>query len=968
MPIFIQKYSQSLTGMRYYLFLIFCCLLLPLAADPPDTSQIRKQFREALALNETKNFRAAADIAEGALQELREVAERPPELEVGLLHILGDCALQRSDLPLSISYYQQARSVLESHHLREAPLMVENLNKSGNYYLESKAFAKALPMLNRGLELGKRILSANDLLLASLYNNLGIYLYSAGDFEKALGFHQQALAIRTDKLPDPHPLIAQSYNNTGLCLLDQGANADALQAFRQAADIYSRYYRYDHQDLADVYVNIGNVHARLHQPALFSDFNRKALDIYRRTLGKAHPSLGICYNNLANAYSAAGRYQEAAALYQQALELMKAIYGDIHPDVGMAYYNLGVSDFQSGAFEKARQELGNCFRALNYDAGAASGFDEVNAPQTLLQLFKFMVIVEVDAYNRTEDGRFLNQAMDQYRQADRLLDFLRTRYEATGSKLKLLDAAHDLYDGAIELALALYRTTGRQEYAFEAFRFSEKSKGILLLEALQKAEARAFAGIPPETVAAIRELETKISELEKQLFLHWNKPASQNTPARDSLSRLIFDAKQQLSQNIREIERRYPRYYELRYETAVVPVEVVQQELLAPGQTLLEYFLAPHALHIFVINQHHFSVQSLEVDPQFFRWLETCQQAIRSFPHISSGDLAANLEAYAQAASYLYQHLIEPVKSHIGDQLIIIPDNELGLLSFGALLSGLPENRNDLRNYPYLAKDHAISYNYSARLLQEMVKQQNKPPRKPYLGLAPAFPAGNSLGLPRLRYNLEEVQNVRERLGGEVLLGQEASKKNFLEQQAAYQILHLATHGKANSDAGDYSFLAFSESDAAADEEALLYVKEVYNLSTNADLVLLSACETSAGELQRGEGVASMARSFSYAGARSLIATLWSVDDQATRDLVGLFFENIDQGLPKDKAIQLAIHSFLDNSGQKYAHPYYWASFLPVGNMEPLPLNVVRSKLIWSLPVLLVIGIVFLWKKIKIRP
>ena len=114
------------------------------------------------------------------------------------------------------------------------------------------------------------------------------------------------------------------------------------------------------------------------------------------------------------------------------------------------------------------------------------------------------------------------------------------------------------------------------------------------------------------------------------------------------------------------------------------------------------------------------------------------------------------------------------------------------------------------------------------------------------------------------------------------------------------------------------------------------YAKDIYNLSLNADLVTLSACETGIGELKRGEGIISLARAFAYAGAKSIVTTLWSVNDVRTSELMEHFYKNLYKGMDKDAALWQAKKDFLKAHKGMSAHPYYWAGFIPIGDMSPI--------------------------------
>ena len=119
----------------------------------------------------------------------------------------------------------------------------------------------------------------------------------------------------------------------------------------------------------------------------------------------------------------------------------------------------------------------------------------------------------------------------------------------------------------------------------------------------------------------------------------------------------------------------------------------------------------------------------------------------------------------------------------------------------------------------------------------------------------------------------------------------------------------------------------------AEDGEQFLYNRDLYNLTLNAEMVVLSACETGIGELQKGEGIISLARGFSYAGAKSIITTLWSINDEKSKELMLSFYSNLKEGQTKDAALRQAKLDFIHKYSHR-AHPFFWAAFIPIGDMS----------------------------------
>ncbi len=188
--------------------------------------------------------------------------------------------------------------------------------------------------------------------------------------------------------------------------------------------------------------------------------------------------------------------------------------------------------------------------------------------------------------------------------------------------------------------------------------------------------------------------------------------------------------------------------------------------------------------------------------------------------------------------------------------------------------------------------------------------------------------------LAPLMHSGEEALMAARFFGGKALLGDRATKQALETLGGNYRILLLSTHGKANDRKGEYAYLALSAPGDSFHFEKL-YVNDIYNLELRADLVILSACETGIGPLQRGEGIISLARAFAYSGAKSIVTTLWSVDDAGTSQLMQLFFSYLQSGHSKDEALWLAKQAFLsENTDEFYAHPFYWAGFIPIGDMR----------------------------------
>lgn len=945
---------------RYYLLLLICCAGTPGLGS--DTVGVGKQLEQAAALMEARNWIQAEAMAGEGLKRLPAIADAYPELSAAWINILGDCAMGRGDFHAAGKYYEKALSLVQEKNTYLL-CKAETLHKIGNYYRELKDYEKSLEFLNQSLSIRLQHLGERHIKLADSYNNMGDCLNFIGDYDKGLSYHDQALSIRLEKFHERHPLVAQSYNNIGISFQGKNEYQLALSNYEKALAIYKVVYDENREEVADVYINLGTVHEALGRLDLHVMYHERALAIYRKILPTFHPSIALCYNNIAGAYAQQGNYSEAAKLFQKALGIRLNIYGTQHPDIAATYFNLGNNYALEEKWTQATEAYRESLEALNYTPGRQQDFHLVNDPILLLQVLATIAVIPQIKYADSSQPYHLEEALALYRQADLLIDFLRTRYEAVGSKLHLADKAHEIYNAAIEIAIELHKVTDQDSFLHRAFQFSEKSKGVIMLEALKKSDAQQFSGVPEGKIAELNGLELRIGDLEKQRYLEWSRQTPEQMEVIDSLDNLLFRHKQLLSNTIRQLEHNHPSYFHLRYQTTTLPVEWVQHKLLDRDQCIIEYFLGSRYLFIFVIGKKQFQVVDIQLTPGFVQSLNTFLLSIRRFRYAATEELQENTRQYAEAAFRLYQYLIEPVLPFLGKQLIVIPDAELGLLPFDAMLTAQPDLNGSFVGFPYLVKKYCVSYNYSIQLLHEMLEHKTTKKLQFYLGMAPVFQSGNGKNLSPLKYNKQEIIEVHQVMGGKSLIHESATKNAFLQLQSAYKIIHLATHGQADNSSSDFSFLAFSENAAENKDSALLFVKEIYNLTCRADMVVLSACETGTGELQRGEGITSIARSFSYAGAKSLIATQWSIDDKAAGQLMFSFFNSIKKGIPKDLALQQAKLDLINTS--RAAHPFFWAAFVAIGDMAPIETKNSLFFYLWSLLLLPFGYLGYCWLKLR---
>jgi len=309
-----------------------------------------------------------------------------------------------------------------------------------------------------------------------------------------------------------------------------------------------------------------------------------------------------------------------------------------------------------------------------------------------------------------------------------------------------------------------------------------------------------------------------------------------------------------------------------------------------------------------------------------------------------SQDYSQAINDYQQTSFAVYQMLMQEPLAALGSNIkniIIVPDGQLGYLPFEALMTDANEAGS------YLLKNYSFSYTYSSTLLNQLLNElPASKTSKQYAGFAPNYEEGLLAMLDtdeeqllrngnyQLPGAVSEVERISGIMQGKAWLASDATERNFKENANQYGILHLAMHGLLNDQEPMFSKLLFSQSDTL--EDGFLNAAEIYNLKLNAQLAVLSACNTASGKINRGEGIMSLSRAFMYAGCPSIVASLWKAPDAATSKIMVYFYENLKQGMHKSEAMRDAKLRYMEDNPGISSHPFFWSTFVAIGDMQPI--------------------------------
>ncbi len=838
---------------------------------------------------------------------------------------------QKGYLDIAEAHFQKERHQLDSAEL-ELEIALDIGIYQGNYFYKLGKFEKATEYFNKIVT----ALEQKPSLSWLEYQRLNKTLLYLGTINKKQGNYQPAIEnfLRITAYDDE--CFAKHNKRTALDILPKHlAETYQFMGDFENAELY-------YQKVIDKNLKNKKINSRVNSYNAFAKFytEKNRFDSARYYLTESlniqkedNPFQAETYQLLGESYRNKKDQKTARTFFEKALKSANSLYGNQHYKVAEINKAYGHSYEIEGNLETANKyydtALNNLIPAYsNHNTNTVPKIKALYAPKVMLEILANKMRVLYQKKNEADSKNAYTAAL----QSMNIIDSLRLDYDSESSRQFLLNKSYPIFEQGIAICHSLYNATKEEQYLEQAFRMAEKSKAVLLLDALKNSNAEAFAGIPAEVLESGYQLRYKIKTLEDRL--QKGKEKKKKPKQLSDISIQLFEARKDYKTYVSGLEKAHPKYYQLKYDLSTVTIDEIRQQLLHNAQTsLIEYFIGDQAIYRFNISNKEVAFDRIQADFPLHKWVGDLRNGI-------TGNSATSATVFTTTAFKIYEKLLSNIA--LSEYLIIIPDGLLGYVPFDALLSApvASDNARAFTEHPYLLKKHNISYCFSATLLKEMTSKNNQA-EKPFLGFAPSFKSYSPLQSSR-----EMTQALAKDYKGDFMADQQANKPSFIKEAGKYDILHISSHAVANDSLKDACYLVCSESNSNADY--LIYNRDLYQLDLNASLVVLGACETGSGKLQRGEGIMSLARGFSYAGASSLLTTLWSVDEAATAGLLQSFYKQLQDGNTTNDALFSAKNAYLLNAqNEKEAHPRYWAALIPIGNMHAV--NAGGMSLGWGL-------------------
>jgi CHAT domain-containing protein/tetratricopeptide (TPR) repeat protein len=942
-------------------------------------------------------FREAERLKDGTLEDRRKSVEKYHEAlelylrakdrngEAQTLNNIGEVYWLLREMRKALEKYNEALPIRRAIGDRRGEAVT--INNIGVVYRSLGEMQKALEKYNEALPISQAVGDRRG--EADTLNNIAVVYWSLGEMRKALEKYNEALPI--SRAVGDRSAEAETLTNIGAVYRSLGEMQKALETYNEALPL-SRAIG-DRRVEAATLSSIGTVYWLLGEIQKALEKFNEALPIGRavgdrRVEVATLNSIGVVYRSLGEMEKALEKFNEALPIYQAVGDRSGEAYTFIN--IGTVYRLLGETQ---KALEKYNEAL-PLSRAVGDRSGEAATlnyiglvYDSLGETQKALEKFNDALPIFQAIGDRNREAAALlgiarvgqkrgdlAQARQTIEQAVGMIESLRTNIAGQELRASYFANRQEFFETYIDVLMQMHKQNQDPAFDTVALAVSERARARSLLELLKESRADIRQGVDGSLLERERSLQQRLNAraaAQVSLLNRKHTPEQADATAKE-IAAIIAEYEEVQAQ----IRVRSPRYAALTQPQPLGLTEI-QQQALDEDTLLLEYALGERRSYLWLVSQR--SIDSYELPPR--AEIEAAARRVYELLIVRPKRWAPPDPQFIAQARTLSRMLLGPAAAQLGaKRLVVVAPGALSYLPFAALPSPEDKKRPAGDYEPLIAKHEVVSIP-SASVLS-IIRRETAGRQRAAKSVAvladPIFEEddprldeaknGNSSGkhpatraadaglselarairtmnfsdaragftrLPFSRYEAEGVFALTPKGTGLKATDFNASRGLAKSQELSqYRIVHFATHGLLNSERPELSGLVFSLIDREGKpQDGFLRLHEIYNLQLNADLVVLSACETGLGKEIKGEGLIGLTRGFMYAGAPRVVASLWNVDDLATAELMKLFYQRmLKDGLPAGAALRAAQ---LELFGQKrWASPYYWAGFVLHGEWK----------------------------------
>jgi CHAT domain-containing protein/tetratricopeptide (TPR) repeat protein len=754
--------------------------------------------------------------------------------------------------------------------------------RDGEYDLATTHLMRALDLLN---ELNTD--HGYDFYVTEIYAALGRVYTSAGDHIAALQYLNSALKTAAGGQ------IPNLLNSLGYLYLEQEDYPQANAQFQQSLKLYRS--AKNQKEESRVLLNLGVVQQREgnHDEAL--KFLAQGLETARAT--KLIDVEMAALEGVGVVLTAQKRFDDALAALNGGLAVAREFQDKLRQTellwrVAQTYYQMQdyarAVEFAQKAVELAR----------------------------VTHLPKLTYLANVTLGDSYAASNRIDLAVQTLKDAIDLVETLRDRVAGREEGLQLF------FENKVGAYHSLTRLLVQQGKFFDALVYAERAKSRVLLDIVRSGKGNLQNALNESEKVEWQSLVRKVSAINERT------KAQAGTEAESSRLKKELDAARLELASFED--KIYVTHPELRLRSGTTqPLTVASLTSLVAGNDVayLEYVVTNDRVGLFLVKRNRVTnaldVSHVDLDMK----TEDLRAKVNEFHSM----LAQRHPGYRTLSRELYELLIKPVAKQLHGikTIFIVPDGLIWTSPFQALITERDR---------YLIEEYALGYAPSLSVLQEMNKN-----RRNSKSVASIIAFGNPVigrdeklnqdlcPLPEAETEVKEIASVVRSRAKEVFVGPTATEKTFKSLAPEYVTIHLATHGVLDNRDPLYSHLLLTKTDGDIENDGSLEAREIMNMHLNAELAVLSACETANGRISPGEGVIGMSWAFFVAGTRSMVVSQWRVNSASTAQLMKNFYEALAmrQNAYKSEALRQASLRLLKDP--RYRHPFYWAGFVLVG-------------------------------------
>lgn len=873
------------------------------------------------------------------------------------------------------------------YHYKKAIQICNQLGQSpndiapifGNLGILSKRIGKydeALAYLSKTMEINKDLDELNGVAISHL--NIGNVYVALFENEKAIYHYKQAIALQ-DSVVNKHPQVTYiAYQGIAKYYKDILEYDYALLNYEKAKSTLLNTFDIDHPQylrnerlIAALYNKMGR-----HQDAIdviWDDVQRKGDQLKE----------GSFYELIGQSYRSLGALEESRRYITRSAEMIAKYKGKDSRDYLYPLLELGITElvekdypraekiflevhqrlstflpedhpriadverFQAEVFSKtfrfdqAIAYCDNALRKLGHHPDSTFDYEKTKKLRAWEDIHRKKADVLFDRYQYEPSKLLAKEALDQHLSHLDYLHKIQTGLIENSSKLQLIDKQHRIAERTIALLLDLHDYDPDSTYLAQAFEIADQAKDNLLVELSLKKMIKTEANLKQQFGAKESQLLADIADLELEAF-HLSEVDGAEAEVLSVKNKILKRRDQILAMN--QVENASSGLSGVPLHDGA---KIQKWQNKIPSNTaFFELFSGKEETYLFILTNDSYSLGNRIKSSKLDSIISAYRTSLLDYQNQSWQETSISLyHAFLKSP-------IEQLDAQI-EHIVFIQDGSIS----GVPIESLVINQEG----KLLLEEMMVSYSPSLSVLNLGQNFERRKVKKAFAAFAPSYDqmavnTEDTLGSPQFsmlvrsgNYHLpgaqEEVREIQALTGGTVYLGDDANEHTFKLISNQFQVLHLSMHAILEDKNPSFSRLLFSPVDDL--EDGFLFTNELTSLNFNADLAVLSACNTGSGQLKKGEGVLSLARAFNYAGIPATIHSLWKVPDDATKSIMIAFYEQLKAGKSKAEALHEAKKLYL--LGEVVAerkHPYFWAGFVLNGNWAPIEFKG-QSNMLW---------------------